>query len=255
MTCDQDIIVGIDFGTTASGASFSEVHNLSCSIRIFLVFAIVDSEHSGIALLVPPYGRAGNVFKDIKIFRSWGGSYTDNGPVKPPSVLAYSGESPSLPIPPWGAPILAQHMDSFSWFKLLLDEELDIENWIREAQGWADSRGIFHIPEGMSPLRVITDFLTCLHDALWQRLKVLVNTTGGSMDTTSIQFWFTVPVSWSDMTRELMREAIRNAGFGMRYGDQVHLLTEPQAAMTFALAQVSSFTVYTIISSTKLIWL
>jgi molecular chaperone DnaK (HSP70) len=134
-------------------------------------------------------------------------------------------------------------MDSISWFKLLLDEELDIENWIREAQGWADSKGILHIPEGMTALRVIADFLSCLRDALWQRLKVAVNTSGGNLDRTSIQFWFTVPVSWSDPTRELMREAISNAGFGTRDGDQVHLLTEPQAAMTLALADGSSFSV------------
>lgn len=142
-------------------------------------------------------------------------------------------------------------MDSVSWFKLLLDEGLDIGNWIREAQGWADSRGIFHIPEGMTALRVITDFLTCLHDALWQNLKVSVDTSVGNFDTTPIQFWFTVPVSWSDPTKGLMREAISNAGFGARDGDQIHLRTEPPAAMTFALALVSSFTVYIIISSTK----
>jgi hypothetical protein len=146
-------------------------------------------------------------------------------------------------------------MDAVSWFKLLLDEELDIENWIREAQGWADSRGIFHIPEGMTALQVITDFLTCVHGVLWQKLKESVDTSGGNLDTIPIQFWFTVPVSWSDPTRELMREAISNAGFGRRDGDQVHLLTEPQAAMTFALVQVSSFKVYIIISSTKHIWL
>ncbi|KAJ5614996.1 hypothetical protein N7537_000110 [Penicillium hordei] len=214
MTCDRDIIVGIDFGTTASG----------------------------IALFIPPYGRAGNVFNDVETFQSWEGSFTRNDLVKAPSVLTYSRESSSLPIPPWGGPILAQHMESISWFKLLLDGELDTKNLIHEAQGWANSRGILHIPEGMTALQVIADFLTCLHRVLWQRLGVLVNASGGKLDTTTIQFWFTVPASWSDTTRALMREAISNASFGTRHGDQVHLLTEPQAAMTFALAAVSSFT-------------
>ncbi|CAI7600505.1 unnamed protein product [Penicillium viridicatum] len=240
MTCDQDIIVGIDFGTTASGASF--FHNLSSSIRIFLVFAIIDSEHSGIGLLIPPYNRAGNILSQVHTFHSWEGPFVDDGLVKTPSILAYSGESASLVMSDGGALSLPQNADIVSWFKLLLDEELDIKNSIREPQGWADSRGILHIPEGMTALQVIADFLTCLHTVLLQRLEVLVNKPGGNLDTTTIQFWFTVPVSWSDTTRALMREAIGNASFGTRHGDQVHLLTEPQAAMTFALEAVPSLT-------------
>ncbi|KAF3386722.1 hypothetical protein F1880_000651 [Penicillium rolfsii] len=214
MTCDQDIIVGIDFGTTASG----------------------------IAFLIPPYSRAGNISKNIAIFQSWKGPHINNDLVKAPTVLAYSQESPSLPIPAWGNLAQAQHMDAVSWFKLLLDKRLDIEKWIGEDQGWADSRGILSVPEGMTALRVVSDFLSCLRDTLWQELEVLVNRSGGNLDMKTIQFWFTVPVSWSDSTRGLMREAISNAGFDTRDRDQVHLLTEPQAAMTFALSQVSSFT-------------
>lgn len=249
MPCHRDIIIGIDFGTTASGASF--FHNLSSSIRIFLIFAIIDSEHSGIGLLIPPYGRAGSILQDVDPFQSWGGPLTDQGLVKAPSVLAYSRESSSLPMPHWGPGIPAPSIDLVSWFKLLLDEELDIENSIREPQGWADSRGILHIPEGMTALQVIADFLTCLHTVLWQRLEVLMSRSGGNLDTTTIQFWFTVPALWSDPARALMREAIGNANFGTRHGDQVYLLTEPQAAMKFALAAVPSLTVCTIISSTK----
>lgn len=70
-------------------------------------------------------------------------------------------------MPPWGSTVEAQHMDAVSWFKLLLDERLDIENSTREAQGWADSRGIFYIPEGMSAVQVVADFLSCLRDTLW----------------------------------------------------------------------------------------
>ncbi|KAJ5577924.1 uncharacterized protein N7459_006888 [Penicillium hispanicum] len=213
MACEQNIIVGIDFGTTASG----------------------------IGLLVsPPHGRVSNVSKEIEIFQSWDTSGAYHNPVKFPSILAYSEENPSLPIPPWEISIEAQHDDIVSWFKLLLNEELNIENWVAEIQGWADSRGIFHIPKGMTALQVIVDFLGCLRDALWDRLKVAAN-AGGNLDTTPIQFWFTVPVCWSDPVRGLMREAISHAGFGTRGGDQVHLLTEAQAAMTFALAKVSSF--------------
>lgn len=189
--------------------------------------------------------------QDVDPFQSWGGPLTDQGLVKAPSVLAYSRESSSLPMPHWGPGIPAPSIDLVSWFKLLLDEELDIENSIREPQGWADSRGILHIPEGMTALQVIADFLTCLHTVLWQRLEVLMSRSGGNLDTTTIQFWFTVPALWSDPARALMREAIGNANFGTRHGDQVHLLTEPQAAMKFALAAVPSLTVCTIISSTK----
>lgn len=48
-----------------------------------------------------------------------------------------------------------------------------------------------------------------------------------------------------------MREAISNAGFGTRNGDQIYLLTEPQAAIAFALAQGSLFTVNMLNSSTN----
>jgi hypothetical protein len=203
----------------------------------------------GIAFLIPPYGRGGNVFQNIEVFQRWGNSRSGRGSLKAPTVLAYSKESPSLLVPPWESPILAQHVDSVSWFKLLLDKELDLDNWVHEAQGWADSRGILHLPEGMTALQVIAKYLSWLRDALWRRLEVEMSMSGGNLDTTPIQFWLTVPVSWSDTTRELMREAISNAGFGARDGDQVHLLTEPQAAITFALAESSSFSVH-IISST-----
>lgn len=233
MACEQDIIVGIDFGTTFSGPSFQKVHNLSSR-------PIVDSDFTGIAFIIPPYDRVDNPSKEIQIFQSW---EAEKGSDKTPSILAYSEESPSLPLSPWKLQTLAQPAESLSWFKLLLDEELDIENWIREVQGWASSRGIFYIPEGMTALQVITDFLGCLRDALWKSLRTAVNTSEVNFDTTHIQFWFTVPVSWSDTTRALMREAIRNAGFSTRDGDEVHLLTEPQAAMTFALADKSLFLV------------
>jgi molecular chaperone DnaK (HSP70) len=135
-----------------------------------------------------------------------------------------------------------------------MDGELDLDNWIHEAQGWADSRGILHIPKGMTALQVIAKYLSYLRDALWRRLGVKMSTAGGNLDRTPIQFWFTVPVSWSDTTRKLMREVISDAGFGARDGDQVHLLTEPQAAMTFALAKEPSLSVHIVSSALHKIW-
>jgi hypothetical protein len=45
-----------------------------------------------------------------------------------------------------------------------------------------------------------------------------------------IEYWFTVPATWSERTRDRMLEVLQTAGYSARDGDSVLLLSEAEAA-------------------------
>jgi len=57
---------------------------------------------------------------------------------------------------------------------------------------------------------------------------------------TPIEFWFTVPAIWSDAAKSSTQQAARIAGFGSRPGDQISLISEPEAASISALSRVTT---------------
>ncbi|KAL2673962.1 hypothetical protein Neosp_012408 [[Neocosmospora] mangrovei] len=54
-------------------------------------------------------------------------------------------------------------------------------------------------------------------------------------DNLPVDFWLTVPATWSDAAKRLTMEAARDAGFASRPNDRVRLITEPEAAAHLAL--------------------
>lgn len=55
----------------------------------------------------------------------------------------------------------------------------------------------------------------------------------------AVEFWFTIPESWSEQVRAATKEAAIRAGFGQRPQDKLFMMPEPEAAAhaVFKLAQ------------------
>ncbi|KAJ5087391.1 actin-like ATPase domain-containing protein [Penicillium angulare] len=205
----REIIVGIDFGTTSSGVGFYIPQNRN-------LYNIPDN-----GLHILKYGFNGD----------------DGLPAaKAPTILAYAEENEDLSETAWGFGARA-YPSLVSWFKLFLEENIDVDNWCMRAKDWANSRGIMRLPDGGTPIKPISDFLTFLYGALWGALVSKARQEIGNIDDLSVKFCFTVPVLWSLQARHDMKVAISRAGFNSRNQDKVCLLTEAEAAMTFALSQ------------------
>ncbi|KAF3480439.1 heat shock 70 kDa protein 12A [Arthroderma uncinatum] len=55
-----------------------------------------------------------------------------------------------------------------------------------------------------------------------------------------MEFWFTMPAIWSDKAQHATREAAKRAGFGSRPGDEIYMISEPEAAAIAALKDHTS---------------
>ena len=58
----------------------------------------------------------------------------------------------------------------------------------------------------------------------------------GLLNTTPIQYILTVPAVWSETAKQLTKDCARAAGFG----DSIHLIIEPEAAVTHAITVLPS---------------
>ncbi|KAJ5712960.1 actin-like ATPase domain-containing protein [Penicillium malachiteum] len=202
-TPKYDIVVGVDFGTTASAIGYSSI------------------------FLGRPYYHPKLISQSCEKPPS----------KKIPSVLAYIQDNPNLQENKWGFP--AQKVPNvISWFKLFLDDDLEIEikGWKAEAMGWAGPRGIMSLPTGRSSIDTISDYLGALQANIWDHLKEKFTNTEKSLETSTIKFCFTIPGHWSKEARQHMLFAIETAGFRSRKCDDICLLTEADAAIIFALS-------------------
>ncbi|KAJ5738121.1 hypothetical protein N7493_001276 [Penicillium malachiteum] len=201
-TPKYDVVVGVDFGTTASGIGYSST------------------------LLGHPYDRPS------LIKQPWRGTVDE----KIPSVLAYIQDNPHLQKNQWGFPA-QEERNVVSWFKLFLDDDLKIEteSWKADAMGLASSRGIMSLLIGISSIDTISDYLGALQARIWDHLKGEFTNAEKSLETSTIKFCFTIPGHWSREARRNMLIAIETAGFRSRKCDDVCLLTEADAAIVFAL--------------------
>jgi len=194
------LLVGIDYGTTFSGISF------------------VLSNASD--------------FKDIKPWTAWPGGPSENNDhlQKAPSRYAYAFENDDLTSDVWGYEVEAG-MTSCLWTKLLLDQsavstEYDDPNLMKAA-----ANGLMRLPRGKTAKDVVTDYMKGLH-AMFVKA---VSAVWGDDLSFPIEFWLTVPATWSDQAKWATRAAAMDAGFGARLGDEINLIPEPEAAAHLAL--------------------
>ncbi len=146
---------------------------------------------------------------------------------KVPSKYAYASENEGLQEDKWGYEV-EPWMKNYTWTKLLLDEEAAITEHDNPQYQSKVGNGWMKTPQDKTAKEVVADYMRCL----LKHLMAKINKGNGKlvMKATPIHFWFTVPATWSDEAVNLTIEAARTAGFASRPGDELSVITEPEAA-------------------------
>jgi molecular chaperone DnaK (HSP70) len=237
----RKIYVGIDLGTTFTG---KDNCLLLCSHDLICTFFLGVSYVSSIDASA----------KDVEVIRTWPGPSKPTCEVwKTPTIIAYKSENQHLKAMTqsknttqtsndtmyWGYQVTPA-MNSYAWFKLRLDDSskmTDFDDLTVGKMSNSQGKGLLELPRGKSVEDVCADFLSCVHDHFMARLT---KTYGSAMLTaTPMEFWLTVPAIWSDKAKAVTRSAARRAGFCSRAGDEMFLISEPEAA---AAASISKMT-------------
>lgn len=196
------IMVGIDFGTTYSGMA---------------------------------WGSTRKTWNDIAVINHWNGGPCDNTE-KVPTRIAYAEEN-GFAGDKWGyAPKAGSKI--CQWFKLLLDAKSKREDFDDPRLSMALGSRVMRLPKGKSAQKVSTDFLKHLYQHLLQAIELELGPT--LVEQTSFRFVLTTPATWSNAARQATRKAAEDAGFGSRMGDEIHMISEPEAAAICAVTETNS---------------
>ncbi|KAK7514986.1 uncharacterized protein IWZ02DRAFT_372593 [Phyllosticta citriasiana] len=185
------IVLGLDFGTTFTGLA---------------------------------YGTTAGTSQDVEIITNWPGASLASQKV--PSRIAYEEENMRLSSDKWGYQVTGR-MASYSWFKLLLDSNVDRTKFDDVSLLMAYG-GILQLPDWRSPRDVVEDYLGYVCEFATDFLAKRF--TEENFRTIPVEVWITVPAIWSDAAKDQTRAAAMAAGFGSRPGDTVKMITEPEAA-------------------------
>ncbi|KAL4789394.1 actin-like ATPase domain-containing protein [Aspergillus venezuelensis] len=210
LVSQRKIIVGVDYGTTFTGASY------------------VSSK--------------GDDLSDVVLINTWPGPSRDSETVlKSPSRIAYAADNPRVTKNRWGYQV-EPGMSACSWTKLLLDQNTPLTQYDDSSLETAAQSGILRVPEGKSAVDVAADYLSNVYDHIIKTLEK--NITEEALQVTPLEFWFTVPAIWSDQAQNSTKAAAERAGFAGgklgRTNDKVFLVTEPEAAAITALKKYTS---------------
>ncbi|RPA83095.1 hsp70-like protein [Ascobolus immersus RN42] len=200
------LIVGVDYGTTFSGVSYTHSNNADVN--------------------------------DISIIKTWPGTSSDYL-AKTPSCIAYASENRQLDHDCWGYQTEAG-MISYTWTKLLLDRDtLSTQHDDRRVcENGGLGSGVMRIPKGKTPESVVSDYLRQLYQYILKYFEKTMQSEA-VLQQTPIEFWFTIPAIWSDKAKNSTLNAAKRAGFGSRPGDTINLIPEPEAAAISTLKKIS----------------
>jgi molecular chaperone DnaK (HSP70) len=122
-------------------------------------------------------------------------------------------------------------MTSYSWIKLCLDDETkltDYDDLSLAGLSVSQGEGMMVLPLGKTAAEVCADYLDGVYNYTMSELK---RTRGEAIvNVTPIDFWVTVPATWSDKAKSPTKRAATTAGFASRIGDRMYLINEPEAA-------------------------
>ncbi|BCR91386.1 Hsp70 family protein [Aspergillus chevalieri] len=201
------IIVGVDYGTTYTGASY-----------------------------VSTKGKAD--LDNIILINSWPGPTRDAETVlKTPSRIAYQEDNPRVSKQRWGYQV-EPGMIAYSWSKLLLDENTPLTKYDDAALDGSSGAGILKLPKGKNAVDVVSNYLSEVYQYILKTIAKQI--TEEALSVTPLEFWFTVPAIWSDQAQSATRTAARRAGFGSRVGDYIFMISEPEAAAIAALKKYTT---------------
>ncbi|KAF3892548.1 Actin-like ATPase domain-containing protein [Trichophyton interdigitale] len=203
------IIVGIDYGTTFTGASY--------------------------------VSTTGSDIKDVIVIGTWPGPSRDSETVfKAPSRIAYPLDNPLNRTIRWGFQV-EPGMTTYSWTKLLLDRNTALGEFDDPTLEGASKTGILQLPCGKSAVGVVGDFLKEVRTHILKMIEKQI--TKEVLGITPIEYWFTVPAIWSDQAKAQTKTAAQRAGFAYnieRPNDQIFMVTEPEAAAIAALNKTAT---------------
>jgi molecular chaperone DnaK (HSP70) len=202
------IIVGLDYGTTNSGRLRIETEMIKLTPSIGISYVTSDQSSA----------------EKIEIIRTWPG----NGPVagKVPSQMAYKNENvDELDEDQWG--FMEPGLKSYLWTKLLLGKDSRSRESQHSSLKDLYGNGFCTLPPGKTAKDVATDYLRGLYKYLEERLQ---RHDDAVFRITPMEFWITVPALWTDAAKNATIEAAQAAGFGSRAMDEIHIITEPEAA-------------------------
>ncbi|KAK5996056.1 Heat shock 70 kDa 12B-like protein [Cladobotryum mycophilum] len=195
------LIVGIDYGTTYSGLSFA-------------------------------FSNAAD-FKDILPWTKYPGAFSHSAEhcVKAPTRVAFKDENSELDENAWGYQV-EPGMKTYAWTKLLLDNTLPTDYDDPDLYLSAGSE-LMRLPKGKSAKDVVTEYLKGMKQMFDSAAAEYAG--AHSLDDLPIDFWLTVPASWSERAKLLTKKAAMDAGFGTRSIDRIMLISEPEAAAHLSL--------------------
>lgn len=173
-------------------------------------------------------------FQDVKPWTTWPGGPSDNNDhlKKAPSIYAYAFENEELDTNAWGYEV-EPGMISCSWTKLLLDNAAAPSEYDDPYLEKAASNGLMRLPNGKTASDVATDYMKGLYTTFYTAIESVFG--DNRTDIPPMEFWVTVPATWSERAKVATRTAARDAGFGSRPGDILNLIAEPEAAAHLAL--------------------
>ncbi|KPI42713.1 Chaperone protein dnaK [Cyphellophora attinorum] len=123
---------------------------------------------------------------------------------------------------------IQQDEPRFQFFKLDLNENRGYEaSYV--AKKYPNAMAKQPTAQDKSAQEMTTDYLRELHKITQAYISGKLGKA--VLATTQVQYVLTVPAMWSDKGKELTRSCARAAGFGAR----IHLISEPEAAVTHAL--------------------
>lgn len=153
---------------------------------------------------------------------------------KVPSKLAHSRDEEDTVKTLWGYEVKPSPTTTiYSWTKLLLDEDTHRPDYEQNGRSASpEERDLYVLPPGKTAVDVVTEYLRHLYNHC---MTILERRCDAVLQVTPIEFWFTMPAIWSDRAQQATQQAAKNAGFGSRQGDTVHMITEPEAGVLAAI--------------------
>ncbi|TID18547.1 heat shock 70 kDa protein 12A [Venturia nashicola] len=243
MSTRHRYIVGLDFGTTYTG-KYSLLYNFQRNEALDVLL----TQNLGISHVDSTKSK----LEDIQVIRNWPGPSKEFDEVwKTPSKIAYradnteglDGAKARGKTEIWGYQV-TPGMDSYSWMKLLLDKDTKLTKF--DDSNLLDSlsrlsvtsgQGILQLPYGKTATEVCSDFLQGIYEYTMSELERIQSPA--VIKITPIEFWVTVPATWSDKAKKATKNAALRAGFGSRKEDEVFMITEPEAAAVATLSSLN----------------
>ncbi|QDS75963.1 hypothetical protein FKW77_003710 [Venturia effusa] len=209
------IIVGVDFGTTFTGVS--------------IVYSTKKSAD------------------DVEVIRRWPGPSKHADEVwKTPSIIAYREDNLEHIITSnrdGKHEITGNHvtpgMKSYTWMKMRMDDNAKAGIFDRDDildMKSVQGAGLGSLPAGKDATQVCADYLAAIYAHTMQHLENRYSEF--ALRRNPIEFWLTVPATWSDAAKSATRDAAERAGFMNREHDVINMITEPEAAAIAALSDV-----------------